>query len=72
MDGKIRVDLVDEGRVSRRLQVPDDAFEIRLSHPRHHRSEVDASLKVSGSKGRAEFVEPKVIRVLSGLLGIAF
>ena len=63
--GKIRVDLVDERGVSRRFQVPDDAFEIGLSHPRHYRSEIDSSLKVSGGKRRAEFMKPEIIRALT-------
>lgn len=72
MAGEARIDLFDDSPVSRRFQIADDALQIGLPHPRHHCPEVDASLKVSGGKGRAEFVEPKVIWVQSGLRRISF
>ena len=72
LGGKVCIDLFDDGLISGRLQISDDALQIGLSHPRHHGSEVDAGLEMRRRKGRAEFVQPKIILVQSGFLCVSF
>ena len=65
------INLLDHGRISRRLEITNDALEIGLSHPRHHCSEVNAGLQVSRRKSRPKLVEPELIGIQPGLPGVA-
>ena len=53
------------------FEIANDALQIGLPHPGHHRSEVNACLKVSGGKGRPKFVEPELIGIQLGLPSVA-
>src|SRR6185437_10432430 len=72
LGGKVRIDLLDDGLISGRFQISDNALQIGLSHPYHNRSEVDTGLEVRRRKSRAEFVQPEAILVQSGFVRVSF